>query len=112
MFAETLGWKKMFAVIVVASGHGRRHRRCHHHRCQHQVAVAILVVIIIAINAGSFLAVLLICWVVLFTFFGRLACDGPRRNLCLWRDCVGGSLECLEGRVVSTRSDGEGVRRH
>ena len=100
----------MFAVIGVAMGHGCRH-------CQ--IAVAILVVIIIAINAGSFLAVLLICWVVLFTFFGRLACDGPRSNLCLWRDtqdccspCVGGSLECLEGRVVSTRSDGEGVRRH
>ena len=103
MFAETLGWKKMFAVIGVAMGHGCRH-------CQ--IAVAILVVIIIAINAGSFLAVLLICWVALFTFFGRLACDGLRRNLCLWRDCVGGSLECLEGRVVSTRSDGEGVRRH
>ena len=96
-------------------GHGFRH-------CQ--IAIAILVVII-AISAGSFLAVLLIGWVVLLTrltfvyFFGRLACDGPRSNLCLWRDtqdccspCVGGSLECFEGRVVSTRSDGEGVRRH
>ena len=72
----------MFAVIGVAMGHCCRH-------CQ--IAVAILVVIIIAINAGSFLAVLLICWVVLFTFLGRLACDGPRRNLCLRRDCVGGS---------------------
>ena len=53
----------MFAVIGVAMGHCCRH-------CQ--IAVAILVVIIIAINAGSFLAVLLICWVVLFTFLGAL----------------------------------------
>ena len=40
MFAETLGWKKMFAVIGVAMGHGCRH-------CQ--IAVAILVVIIVTI---------------------------------------------------------------
>ena len=53
----------MFAVIGVAMGHCCRH-------CQ--IAVAILVVIIIAINAGSFLAALLICWVVLFTFLGAL----------------------------------------
>ena len=72
----------MFAVIGVAMGHGCRH-------CQ--IAVAILVVIIIAINAGSFLAVLLILLGGPVYFFGRLACDGPRRNLCLWRDCVGGS---------------------
>ena len=52
----------MFAVIGVAMGHGCRH-------CQ--IAVAILVVII-AISAGSFLAVLLICWVVLFIFLGAL----------------------------------------
>ena len=29
--------------------------------------------------------------------FWRLACDGPRRNLCLWRDCVGGSLKMPRG---------------
>ena len=40
MFAETLGWKKMFAVIGVAMGHCCRH-------CQ--IAVAILVVIIVTI---------------------------------------------------------------
>ena len=66
---KTLGWKKMFAVIVVASGHGCRHHHCHHHRYQHQGAVAILVVII-AISATPLLVVLFIFWVVLFTFWG------------------------------------------
>ena len=61
--------KRPPAVIVVASGHGCRHHRCHHHRYQHQVAVAILVVII-AISATPLLVVLFICWVVLFTFWG------------------------------------------
>ena len=58
-FPETLGWKKMFA-IVVASGHGCRHHHCHNHRYQHQVAAAILVVII-AIIATPLLVVLFIC---------------------------------------------------
>ena len=61
--------KRPPAVIVVASGHGCRHHRCHHHRYQHQVAVAILVVII-AISATPLLVVLFMCWVVLFTFWG------------------------------------------
>ena len=93
----------MFAVIGVAMGHGCRH-------CQ--IAVAILVVIIIAINAGSFLAVLLICWVVLFTFLGALPVMAQEETSASGETASEAPSKCLEGRVVSTRSDGEGVRRH
>ena len=80
MFAETLGWKKMFAVIGVAMGHGCRH-------CQ--IAVAILVVII-AISAGSFLAVLLMCWVVLFTFSALFSFAAARLTFVyfFWAPCL------------------------
>ena len=79
----------MFAVIVVASGHGCRHQHCHHHRYQHQAAVAILVVII-AISAGSFLAVLLMCWVVLFTFSALFSFAAARLTFVyfFWAPCL------------------------